>query len=657
MPLNNCNEAQLCAVKHFQGPMLLTAGPGSGKTFTIVERIRYLIEHYKVEPSNILVITFTKAAALEMEQRFSKAMKGTKYPVNFGTFHAVFFHILKQAYQYQFNNIISEKEKREYATYALEGIRKEIDEAFLEQLFSEFSKVKNSVGGIAHYQFESGFMEPEEFQAVYIKYRNICIENKKMDFDDMALQCLELFKRRKEILHKWQKHFPFILVDEFQDINSAQYSVVSLLAGENKNLFVVGDDDQSIYGFRGAEPVIMQKFLTDFPDAKKVVLDKNYRSGKQIIEMAMQVIEQNKNRLPKTIKPGTEKEGEVVWNACPNKEKQYENLLIKLKQYQQNDQLKQCAVIFRTNRGANSFKRLLQKEGIPFEGKLQENSFCEHFILRDIEDYIRFAKGEATRERMFRIMNKPSRYISRESVGEGEVDFSRIKQYYRDNPQQIKNLSKLEKELNELKNMSPFLAVNYIRKAMEYDQYIKEIASKNGTYSMEEIWEIAEQIQMDAKAYRSTEEWLLSIAERRQNKISQKTENSENSGDKDIKDAISVITMHGAKGLEFETVFLPDLNEGNVPYGKLLSREEEEEERRIFYVALTRAKRKLELFYVENEKEKPSRFFPFYSESTISSNSALSRYSSKASATISYSSSSSMYSNSGSALTSFSSSK
>ncbi|MBQ6889016.1 MAG: ATP-dependent helicase [Lachnospiraceae bacterium] len=605
MPLNNCNEAQLRAVKHFKGPMLLTAGPGSGKTFTIVERIRYLIEQYQVEPSNILVITFTKAAALEMEQRFSKAVKDNNYPVNFGTFHAVFFHILKQAYQYNSNNIITEKEKREYLSYALEGIKNKEKENLSEQLLSEFGKVKNSIGGIENYRFENGYMEPEEFSYVYKKYRKLCMERRKMDFDDMALQCLELFCKRKDILEKWQRRFPFIMIDEFQDINAVQYAVMRFLAGEEKNILAVGDDDQSIYGFRGANPMIMQKFLTDFPNTSQVVLDKNYRSGKKIVETAMDIIKENQNRIPKIIKTGTDREGRVSLNVFQDKEKEYEEIIKKLKKYQQNKQLNQCAVILRTNQGTAYMKRLLQKEEIPFVSHERRSIFFEHFIMRDMEDYILFAKGERTRERFFHIMNKPSRFISRESIGNGNVDFNKIRQYYNENLKMAHTIERLEKDIEMLKEMPPFLAINYIRKAMRYDDYLKELKLKGIGKTTENYEEIIECIQKDAADYRSIEAWLLSIEERRNSNEKVCSNNAEKD---EITDEVCVITMHGAKGLEFETVFLPDLNEGTVPYGKMLSKEEEEEERRIFYVAVTRAKENLELFYIDNEREKPSRF-------------------------------------------------
>lgn len=611
MPLNNCNEAQLRAVKHFKGPMLLSAGPGSGKTFTIVERIRYLIEEYKVEPSEILVITFTKAAAAEMEQRFSKAVKEKNYPVNFGTFHAVFFHILKQAYQYNSNNIITEKEKREYLKYALEGIKREEKDLLTEQLLGEFGKVKNSIGGIERYCFEGAYMEPEEFQTVYKKYRAICMEQRKMDFDDMALQCLELFCKRKDILGKWQKRFPFIMIDEFQDINAVQYAVMRFLAGEQKNIVAVGDDDQSIYGFRGANPMIMQKFLSDFPDVTQIVLDKNYRSGRKIIETAMQVIEENQNRMPKTIKAGTDREGKVVFHVFSNQKEEFDELIKKLKEYQQNKQLHQCAIILRTNQGVGQVKRMLLKEGIPVTGQQKKQEFYEHFIMSDIEDYILFAKGDRTRERFLHIMNKPSRFISRESIGETIVDFAEIRQHYRESPSMLQRIEKLESDVRLLKEMPPFLAVNFIRKAIGYDEYLKELKRKGNGKNAVDYKEIADCIQKDAAMYKDIEEWFETIEERRNQKEYKESINqkADSGTDKNItEDAVCVITMHGAKGLEFERVFLPELIEGTVPYGKMLSKAEEEEERRIFYVAVTRAKEQLELYCVENEKDQPSRF-------------------------------------------------
>lgn len=628
MPLSNCNEAQAHAVRHFLGPMLLTAGPGSGKTFTMIERIRYLIEHYGAESTKILVITFTKAAAAEMQKRFFEAVKEKAYPVQFGTFHAIFFHILKQTYHYHSGNIISEKEKREYMEYALEGSSKKADDALKEQLLSEFSKVKNSEKGIRDYSFTGGFMEPEEFRGVYRKYRAICRERRKMDFDDMALQCLDLFRKREDILKKWQNAFRFVLIDEFQDINAAQYAVIKLLVKEHGNLFAVGDDDQSIYGFRGADPGIMQRFLKDYPQAVRGNLSRNYRSGKDIIEASMKVISENENRIPKTIQAGTEREGSVEICGFCGREQEYERIREELVKYHARRQLKNCALIFRTNQGVINMKKRLLKDGIPFYGEEKQTSgaqfFAAHFVVRDMEDYIRFARGEQSRERFLRIMNKPSRFISRESLGCGEVDMEAVKRYYAGDREKQKTVEKLQADLAQLKAFSPFLAVTFIRKAIGYDNYLTEYAGEWEKEEKKKLQEIVEQVQQDAAEYRNMEAWLLSLEERRRESCqkghsgrkAEQNPATEERGkgkacteeDKGEEDKVTLITMHGAKGLEYDTVFLPGVTEGTVPYGKLLSKEEEEEERRIFYVAMTRAKNRLVMTYTEKGNDKPSHF-------------------------------------------------
>ena len=601
MPLNNCNEAQLQAIKHVMGPMLLIAGPGSGKTFTITERIRYLIEEKGIEPSQILVITFTKAAASEMEQRFLNAMKGKSYSVNFGTFHAVYFHILKQTYQYTFKNIISEKEKTEYLKQVLKNLKEDENE-LIEHLLNEFGKVKNSVGGIENYHYEGVFVTPEEFAENYRCYKKICIQERKMDFDDMALQCWDLFRKRQDILKKWQKKFSFIMIDEFQDINLAQYAVIRLLSENSKNLMVVGDDDQSIYGFRGADPSIMKRFLKDFPEAKTVLLGKNYRCAESIIRFSGQIIQENKNRFSKMIEAGTEKKGEVSIRDFPDKESELAQLITELREYTKKGKLKDCAVICRTNKGVCEIKKALKEAKIAYIGEEQRTSLYEHFIVKDFEDYIRFARGERTRVRFLRIMNKPSRYFTRDSICGEEISFDRMRNYYAGNSEYVKKISELEEQIEQLEKFSPYLAINYIRKAIRYDEYLKERADGS-----ENLLDVADFIQKDAASFKSIEEWLLAVEKGRRQKQDRK-QREKPADEGDTEDKVTVITMHGAKGLEYGRVFIPDVNDGMVPYGRNLSKAEEEEERRIFYVAITRAKEKLDIFYTENDRTKPSRF-------------------------------------------------
>ena len=280
------NQAQRTALEHRDGPMMVLAGPGSGKTTVITHRIRRLLEA-GVDPSGILVITFTKAAATEMKERFlrlareedgKRKMTGTTSleaagtRVSFGTFHSVFYHILKWAYRFPAGNVISGEEKRRYFKAFLDESEMEVeDEAeFISSIINEISYVKGERLDLKYYYSQNC---PEEwFKKLYDGYDEMLKRTGKIDFDDMLVMCHELFTERKDILAAWQKKFRYILVDEFQDINLLQYQVVRMLALPENNLFIVGDDDQSIYRFRGAKPEIMLGFEKDFPGTKRVLL-------------------------------------------------------------------------------------------------------------------------------------------------------------------------------------------------------------------------------------------------------------------------------------------------------------------------------------------------------------------------------------------------
>ena len=302
-PSAETNPGQAKAIAHRDGPMLVLAGPGSGKTYTITQRIRCLIEEGGAEPESILVITFTRAAADEMKGRFLRLTEGKFYPVNFGTFHAVYYHILKSAYHYRSGNILSEQEKRELLKTVIlqtKGLpAMEDDEA--EMLLNQISRYKNDgcPEDISKSLGDTCALRPETFAAVYRAYSREAKERRKLDFDDMVLDCRELFLQYPHILSAWQKKFRYILVDEFQDINAMQYEVLRMLALPENNLFVVGDDDQSIYAFRGARPELMLGFEKDYPKAQRVELSVNYRSTPEILACAGKLICVNRSRFPK----------------------------------------------------------------------------------------------------------------------------------------------------------------------------------------------------------------------------------------------------------------------------------------------------------------------------------------------------------------------
>lgn len=286
------SRSQTEAIEHKDGPALILAGPGSGKTAVITERTSRLITEHGVDPSRILVITFTRAAAREMEERFIRRM-GKKYPVTFGTFHAVFFTVLKYAYHFHAGNIIKEDVKYQYMREIVAHMGLEYDDEaeFLSSLFGEISMVKNA--GVALENYYSSNLPEHVFRKIYRAYDEKLRRNRLLDFDDMLVYTYELFSERKDILSAWQKKYRYILIDEFQDINKLQFDIMKMLALPENNLFVVGDDDQSIYRFRGARPEIMLHFDKDYPNAKKIVLKENYRSTANIVDASLRLIGHN----------------------------------------------------------------------------------------------------------------------------------------------------------------------------------------------------------------------------------------------------------------------------------------------------------------------------------------------------------------------------
>ena len=295
------NPSQIRAIAHLSGPMMVLAGPGSGKTSVIVERTAYMINEGKISASSILVVTFSRAAAVEMKERFLKFVNRDRSEVTFGTFHGIFYGILKAAYNLNASNILSEEEKYSIIREMTEKFGQEMEQEgdFLEEIAKEISVVKGNCISLEHYY--ASCCSDEVFREIYNGYKNALRTRRKLDFDDMILCCYELFSQRPDILKAWQKKFVYILVDEFQDINSLQYKILQMLAAPANNLFIVGDDDQSIYHFRGARPEIMLNFTRDYPGAETVLLDVNYRCSGNILKTAMNVINCNKKRFRKKL--------------------------------------------------------------------------------------------------------------------------------------------------------------------------------------------------------------------------------------------------------------------------------------------------------------------------------------------------------------------
>ena len=583
---------------------MVLAGPGSGKTSVIVERTAYMTGEGKIPSSSVLVVTFSRAAAVEMKERFLKFTGQSGTRVTFGTFHGVFYGILKQAYNLTSANILSEEEKngilRELALNFGGELASEGD--FTEEIAKEISMVKGNRISLEHYY--SSCCPDEVFRQIYGAYGNMLRERRKLDFDDMLLSCYELFDKRKDILRAWQQKFRYILVDEFQDINQLQYDIVRLLAEPENNLFIVGDDDQSIYHFRGARPEIMLNFTKDYPGAEKVVLDVNYRCSKRILDSAMKVIGRNKTRFQKELSTPNP-EGEPV-RLCEhaNPREEYLSVTAELrKRLEQGENLENTAVLLRTNQEAEGLIAAFMERQIPFTMKEKLPNLFQHWICRNLLAYMRFAQGERSRKLFLEIMNRPNRYISRDAVVSGrEISFEQLRDFYKDKDWMCDRLTTMETRLRILKGLPPYAAINFIRKGMGYEEYLQEYALYR-KIKPEELGEILDRLSESAKGMNTLKEW--------EEYIEDYTRKLEEQAGKQKKEGVQILTLHGAKGLEFDRVYILNVNEGSIPYRKAVLAPAVEEERRLFYVGMTRARKFLTLCYVKKQYEKerePSRF-------------------------------------------------
>ena len=599
------NEAQAQAIQHTDGPCLVLAGPGSGKTLTIVNRVKYLIEKHKVRPEEILVVTFTRFAAAEMKSRLCLVMGKRDLPVTVGTFHGIYYGILKWAYRMNQENILSETEKYQILRGVINKERMEIfdEEDFIQDIAAEIGKVKNN--RIPLEEFVSEKCSADAFRNIYRNYEQHRKELKKIDFDDMLVLCYELFQSRPDVLAQWQKKFRYVLIDEFQDINRIQYDVIRMLAQPENNLFVVGDDDQAIYGFRGADSELMLGFGKDFPDAKQILLGMNYRSTANIVQNSLKLIENNVERYSKKLEANREGGSCLHIQEVKDPVEEAEYVLEEIQKCKENGiKEEEIAILFRVHTDARAVVEAMVERKIPFQMKEHLPNIYEHFIAKDIMAYFRLATGARHRQDFLQIMNRPKRYLGRDSVAGAKVSFEDMRKFYCDKDWMIDRIDQFEWDVKMLMKMAPYAAIQYIRKRIGYDDFLKEYAFTH-QINRSDLNEVLAEIEEAAKAFSSVEEWFAHVEEYTETlKVKEKERNRPRPG-------VRLMTIHASKGLEFKQVFLIAANEGRIPYQKAKTDKEIEEERRLFYVAMTRAKDFLKICYVKikNGKEvTPSRF-------------------------------------------------
>ena len=607
------NRGQDEAIKHGNGPCMVLAPPGSGKTLIVTERTRYLIEESGVRPDQILVITFTRYAAREMKERFERLTAGKNYPVTFGTFHSIFYGILKCAYGIGANNLMSEKESSVLLQEVLDQTdiestpEVEDEEELVRELLREVGMVKN---GLCHLKdFHSKYLTQDEFAEVFRSYEHQKKELKKFDFDDMLVQCYALFQKKPEILQGWQKRFQYILIDEFQDINRVQYEVIRMLAAPRYNLFVVGDDDQSIYGFRGAKPELMLYMKQEFPSLRTISLTVNYRSTEFITGAAARVILHNDTRFYKRVQSfrGRGQNVHVQEVLDEQEEAQYVTEEIQ-KKLDQGIKPGEIAVLFRAAVQARMISEILSEHRIPFEMRDYVTNFYRHFIVKDIMAYLQLAAGKRDRSLFLTICNRPLRYLARNSMENRQVNFEDLRKFYCDKDWMLDIIDQFDVDVRMMKNMAPYAAIQYIRKKIGYDDFLKEYAEKH-QISWKQLMDVMAELEERSKNFKSYDEWEIHIAKYTQELEEQQAKARKIKGERENK--VQLMTIHSAKGLEFEDVFVIHANEGEIPHQKAEKKDEIEEERRLFYVALTRAKNNLCISYITQKNGnsiKPSRF-------------------------------------------------
>ena len=605
------NKSQIQAISHMDGPAMVLAGPGSGKTTVITHRIKNLIEKAEVRPENILVVTFTKAAAISMQKRFSTLMNGGKGQlVTFGNFHSVFYKILRKSRRYEATEILSERQKTDYIREIIGryGISSNDISELSQNIINDIGNIKGNM--LNAQQYEPSCCKKEDFIKVYNAYNLELKKDGKMDFDDILRECYLLLCENHTILEQWRELYKYILIDEFQDINRIQMNIIELLASPLNNIFVVGDDDQSIYGFRGARPEIMIEFKDYYPEAELIVLDVNYRSTQSIINVAGRVIENNKNRLDKCAHANNNKDFQPDIRKFRNQVEELKFVVSKIKEYEnQGISLSEMAILVRNNSQIQEISSFLKNRKIEAESGKHRSNVYNGMVAKDILSYVRGAlKFDDTyfNEDLIYVLNKPQRYISRQVVLSVNMNISAVRRIYSKN-----NIDSFLFHIEMIRKLPPQAALSYIRKGAGYEEYLRLYAIENNI-PMSGLLKQLEQLVQECSKFNTLEQWINSI-DSAQNSEGQNF-GKKSSGEDGTNNRINIMTMHGSKGLEFKAVFIVDANQGIIPTSKALRERDFEEERRLFYVAITRAIDYLNIYAVEERLGCPIEVSMFVEE-------------------------------------------
>lgn len=569
--------------------VLVVAAPGSGKTTVIINRVNHLVTNLKVKLGNIIVITFTRAAADNMRNRYKNIFNREIAPF-FGTFHGLFYKILLRE---GFNiSIIEGGIAHRIIKSTLNKYSDEVSEDKIKEALNNISFFKTSLKNIDEFKTT---MAKDIFIECLEKYEDYKAKNGLWDFDDLSIKVVNLLKDNPEVLSKYQMMFKYMLVDEFQDCDELQIKFLKML-NKNNSLFAVGDEDQCIYSFRGSRPEYMVSFSEIFEHAKKIYLSTNYRSNNNIVEVSKEIIKNNKSRNNKLIKANKDSVGVINFRTPYDERTQGEDIANIIEK--SIDSLSDNAILYRTNMEARSIIDTFTRRRIPFILLDKGYNFFEHFICKDILSYLRLSIDINSKENFLSIINKPFRYVSKANLEyikssiEYKSPFDILIEKRDTPPYQAKKLDELKRDILYLNKISLSGAIQYIISELNYIDYLKDYGERYNQ-SIEELEDIVEEFKVAADGLKTIVE-LLSHVER----VKEKIEES-----KEVQDGVILSTIHGVKGMEFKNVFIINSTEEIIPH-KSSMEENIEEERRLFYVAVTRAIDNLYIFSPKTQKGK-----------------------------------------------------
>lgn len=625
---NKLNERQLEAVQTVEGPLLIIAGAGSGKTTVIVNRIAYMISHCGINPWNILAITFTNKAANEMKERIEGILGEIPRGMWVGTFHAVCVKILRTCIdRLGYGNDFVIYDTGDIKTLIKDCIKelgyneKEIDPRFA---MSQISDAKNKMLEPATMVYTCGNdLKLQAVAKIYALYQKKLMKNNALDFDDIIFNTVKIFSSEPDVLERYQERFRYIMIDEYQDTDNSQYLLVKMLADKYRNLAVVGDDDQSIYRFRGANVENILGFEEDYPEARKIVLDRNYRSTENILNAANAVIANNSHRMEKKLW-SDKGDGEKLTAYTAQDEKDEGRFIAReiIKRKKSGGRFSDCAVLYRTNAQSRAIETELMSANIPYK-VLSGLRFYDRKEIKDIIAYLRLIHNPNDDMSLIRVINEPKRKIGATSVAklniialENDISMFEVARRADEFPElksaaaKMKGFVKLIDELAQMKEDTPVSEL--LSETEKRSGYIEMLVNENTVESRTRLENLGEFMTV-AKDFEANEDYEGKLSEFLENVTLASSTDELSEED----DAAVLMTIHSAKGLEFPVVFIAGMEERIFPSMRSVSDPESlSEERRLCYVAMTRAKEKLYItktekrfMYGKTEHSMESRFW------------------------------------------------